>query len=81
MTDAGLQQVGGLPRLPDLFLESPDVSDAGIAHLKHATALKSLCIADGRVTPAGARDLRRALPGLVVFLKSDGQIKNLDDIP
>ena len=81
ITDAGLQHVGGLPRLQDLFLESPDISDAGIAHLKHATTLKSLCIADGRVTPVGARELRRALPGLVVFLKSDGQIKNLDDIP
>ena len=81
ITDAGLQHVGRLPRLQELFLESPSIRDAGIARLEYVSNLKSLWIADGRVTSAGARKLRQAVSGLIVHLKSGGEMKNLDDIP
>jgi hypothetical protein len=80
ITDVGLQHVLGLPRLQDLVLDSPNFSDAGIARLKYVTTLKTLWIADGIVTPAAARELRRALPGLVVFIKINGQVKSLDAV-
>ena len=49
-----------------LVLDSTDVTDAGLSHLKEMTGLKILALANSRVTDAGVADLKRALPQLSI---------------
>jgi len=43
------------------------VTDAGLAHLQPLTGLQWLSLRNTQVTGAGAAELRRALPRLLVF--------------
>ena len=77
ITDSGLVQLKGLPKLQTLDLDGTKITAAGLAHLKGLTSLQKLnlggtrlrllkIIGDKRfgskVTDAGIADLKKALP-------------------
>ena len=67
--DAGLAHLAGMGRLKLLDLTGTRVSDAGLVHLKALPALKWVALPKAGVTPHGAADLQRAIPGLHIDLR------------
>jgi hypothetical protein len=59
MTDEGLRTLGALPGVEHLKLSNHHFSDAGLAHLKKASRLKTLMVGSGRsdITDAGLASL------------------------
>jgi hypothetical protein len=66
ITDAGLEQLKGLPQLKSLHLRATSVTDAGLMHLKGLTNLEELILNGTLVTDAGAKDLQTALPNCAI---------------
>lgn len=66
ITDVGLEALGGMSKLQTLGLSDTRVTDSGLALLKSLKALRSVNLRNTLVTDAGVRDLKRALPELVV---------------
>ncbi len=65
MTDAGVSELAGLPRLKVLLLSDTAVTDAGIVELAACPRLTTLALGRStRVTDGGAGRLRSALPML-----------------
>jgi Leucine-rich repeat (LRR) protein len=68
VTDKGLEHLKGLTRLETLSLENArGVSDLGLVHLKGLTNLRKLNLVGTKVTDAGVRDLRQALPKVEII--------------
>lgn len=64
---AGLaERMERFPNLHTLCLKGPNVTDAGLAHLKGLRQLRSLILYDTRVTEEAAANLERELPQLTV---------------
>ena len=64
---AGLaERMERFPNLRTLRLEGPNVTDAGLHHLKGLKQLQSLLLCDTQVTEEAVADLERALPQLDV---------------
>src|SRR5438552_1070873 len=62
---AGLaRRMERFPNLDTLVLEGPNVTDAGLAHLKGLRQLKTLILHGTRVTEKGKLDLQGELPNL-----------------
>ena len=57
-----MQYCKRLARLEELFLGDTAVSDVGLGHLKGLTQLKLVHLSGTKVTAAGMKDLRKALP-------------------
>jgi hypothetical protein len=64
--DAAMAHVGRLGQLTFLALDESAVSRTGLAHLKGLTKLRFIGLAGTRVTVAGMKDLKRALPDLAI---------------
>ena len=63
ITDQGLQHVGEIKGLRELWLDHvPRVTDTGLEHLKTLTEVRSLMVRGTQVTDAGLEDLKAALP-------------------
>jgi len=62
--DRSLEALEGLGEVESLMIISPNVSDAGLSHLKHLEKLTGLVLLDTQVTNQGVIALRQALPGL-----------------
>lgn len=60
--DAGLFSIGHLSNLELRYLESEQLTDAGLEHLKLHKRLVDIELNETPVTPAGIRDLQKALP-------------------
>ncbi len=71
VTSAGLVQLEGLTNLERLDLSSCDLSDAGLVHLRGLLNLRMLGLEETKVTYAGVRELKRALPKLIVVYSFD----------
>ena len=61
VTDAGLKDLAGLKGLRELYLDHTQVTDAGLKDLAGLRSLQTLR-AGGKVTDAGLKELRKALP-------------------
>jgi hypothetical protein len=59
VTDAGLEQLAGLPELRDLNLAFTDLTGSGLAHLKGMTKLQTLSLGWSKVTDATLTNLKR----------------------
>lgn len=46
------------------FSKRTNVGDAGLSHLKLLTSLETLLISGSKISPAGAKEIQRALPKL-----------------
>jgi len=57
-SDAELARVGDLSRLETLWIRSPSVTDAGMAHLMGNTGLQNLMIAGSAVSDTGLAHLK-----------------------
>lgn len=55
---------GGLGQLYELELGGPRITDAGIQHLAGLKRLDRLTLRNSSVTPRGAKELKKSLPGL-----------------
>ena len=63
MRDGGLSLLKHMDKLETLnFFASPELSDAGLVHLKELTKLKRLDLQSTDVNGAGVADLQKALP-------------------
>ncbi len=63
ITDVGLAHLTRLTNLQWLDLWNTQITDAGLVHLKGLTRLDTLFLR-GKVTNAGVKDLKEALPNL-----------------
>jgi hypothetical protein len=63
---AAIKKLGGLFIGTSLILSGPNVTDAGLVHLKGMTGLKALFLGDAKVTDAGATKLKAALPNCII---------------
>jgi Leucine-rich repeat (LRR) protein len=66
VTDAGLVHLKPLTKLQELWLRDTPVTDAGLVHLKDLTNLRYVYLRDTQATHAGAKDLKQALPNLII---------------
>jgi len=66
ITDAGLEQLKGLPQLKSLHLRATSVTDAGMVHLKELKNLQEVILNGTLVTDAGVNDLQSALPNCTI---------------
>ena len=67
VSDIGLMHLKGLTKLSRLDLRHTQVSDAGLVHLRGLTSLRRLDLDfDTRVTDAGIKPLKQALPSLTI---------------
>jgi hypothetical protein len=57
ITDRGLEQLGGLKQLQDLYLPGQRITDAGLAHLRGLRQLHYLNLHGAPITDAGLRTL------------------------
>ena len=62
MSDAGLKELVGLPRLRSLDLTGTHVTDAGLTELHAIKNLHRLVLTDTQTTDAGVSALEMALP-------------------
>jgi hypothetical protein len=67
VTDAGLAHLNGLTKLSVLYLDLPHVTDAGLVYLKALTKLSHLHLSGTQVTNAGMKELKQALPRLLIY--------------
>lgn len=65
-SDAGLAVLARMPKLKTLGLSDTRVTDAGLAQLQSLAGLRSVNLRHTRTTDAGWRDLKQALPELVI---------------
>jgi hypothetical protein len=69
VTDAGLLKLQPLKRLESLGLTETRVTDKGLLYLQKMPSLRNLWVTEGRgVTAAGIESLKKALPGLTVYV-------------
>jgi predicted negative regulator of RcsB-dependent stress response len=66
ITDAGLTHLRGLRELGSLELANTMVSDTGLAHLRGLTKLWYLDLNNTQVSDAGAKELKKALPYIII---------------
>jgi hypothetical protein len=66
VTDEGLRHLSTFRELRRLDLRDTNVTDAGIKHLKGLRKLQILNLLGTKVTETAKRDLKRAVPGLIV---------------
>ena len=59
----------GRADLRQLDLESTQITDAGLAHLKGLTGLRQLNLEGTKITDAGLADLKKALPKTCIYSK------------
>ena len=64
--DGGLKPLARLAGLTRLSLYGTRVGNAGLTHLKSLKGLQTVIVKGTGVTAAGARDLRKALPKVVI---------------
>lgn len=78
--DEDLKLLRDFDHVQILVINSPLVTDAGLAELEGLTSLQELDLKRTRVTPAGVKRLRRLLPKCEIFAPEDYKIylKNLE---
>ena len=62
MTDSGIASLSGMNKLESLDLRGVALSDAGLAHVRKLTGLRSLFLVDTNATYEGVTELRGAVP-------------------
>jgi len=60
--DAQMERLKGLPKLQQLRLAGPQITDAGLQHLEGLTQLQYLRVTGTRITNQGVKKLWQALP-------------------
>ncbi|TWU05332.1 hypothetical protein [Allorhodopirellula heiligendammensis] len=82
VTDDGLSLLADLPRLRNLDICSPSVTDAGIANLHELTELRSLLVGRG-ISEHALDELQSALPKLKIrrFVKTNGKTSLVQYVP
>jgi hypothetical protein len=79
VNDDQLADLSGLSRIRVLWLSGTPIGDPGIHNLKSLHSLQMLHLTDTQVTPDGAAEIQRALPGCQLMLgrfqQSDLQIR------
>jgi hypothetical protein len=60
-TDADLALLGDLPDLKELYLDNPNIAEAGLAHLRRLRGLEALHVSSHRVTDATLHHLARLM--------------------
>jgi hypothetical protein len=61
--DAGLAAIGTIDTLQELNVyNAGEITDVGLKHLHNLKALKALFLGDGKYSPEGLKELRKALP-------------------
>lgn len=73
ISDAGLAHLAKGPELKDLDLSGIAIGDAGLEHLARVKTLTSLRLSKklSKVTEAGTKKLKTALPELMIYLTND----------
>ena len=66
VTDEGLPYLRSLPNLQKLTLEGGTITDRGLTYLKGLPNLHELDLFQTHVTAAGAQELQRSLPKLMI---------------
>ncbi len=66
ITDEGVRHLAGLSQLERLFLNGSSISDVGLEELRGLTRLKTLYVVRSRVTDAGEKRLKEAIPDLEI---------------
>ncbi len=70
LTDDCLARIKGLSRLEGLGLGDTPISDQALAHLERMPSLRCLWLSKkGKVTAERVEQLKKALPGLTVYLQ------------
>lgn len=77
VTDAGIESLLGLENLEYLNLFNTKVTDAGIAKLEKLAKLKRLYVWQTGVTKPAAEALHTKLPGIVINLGWDNEVKTV----
>jgi len=68
VTDARLEELETIGQLQALGLGATAITDEGLSHLPHLPRLRWLWLSGNRnITWKGVRDLKKALPDLVVY--------------
>ena len=62
--DAGLESIGKIPSLEELYAAETRVTDSGLKHLKGLSRLRVLDVYKTKVTWAGVKELMKSLPDL-----------------
>jgi hypothetical protein len=83
LTDHGLAQLASLSALKHLHVEgSPDVTDAGLVHLKRLDNLQFLVLRYTGVTTAAGAELQEYLPNCrIVVAQRDGEFYEGGPVP
>jgi hypothetical protein len=75
VSDNSLKQIATLPSLTHLDISQTGVSDGGLKHLANLPSLQTLIVRGcGGVTPGGVKELKKALPKLLVTGPGEGSI-------
>ena len=70
LTDDSLAKIKGLPRLQGLGLGGTPITDEAIAHVEKMPSLRWLWLSKkGKVTAERVEQLKKAVPGLTVYLQ------------
>ena len=75
MTDAGLAPQWDLRISKSCGLNSADITDAGIVHLKKLSKLKLLDLYHTLITPKGLEELKTGLPGCKMVWEHDSSFE------
>ena len=83
VTDHGLAQLGRLGALTHLHVEGcPDVTDAGLVHLRNLEHLQFLAVRYTGVTAAAGAELQQFLPNcLIILVQRDGEFYEGGPVP
>jgi hypothetical protein len=76
LDDEGLKHLSAAKGLERLSLEETAITDAGLAHLHGLAALRFVSLYGAAVTAEGIRQLKQAIPGLIV--RVDAPEHNMD---
>lgn len=80
-TNAGLAHLATMPALKSLLLSGvAGITDAAVPHLAKLTKLRELNVTDSKISPAGLRELKRALPNCQVTPEIQDR-QDRDDAP
>ena len=64
VTDDGMKKLAGLTKLSSLTLQCPQITNAGLVHLRELKNLTHLDLKDASVTQEGIGELKKSLPKL-----------------